>query len=138
MGAFWNKKANQFFWALNVRGLPLASFMKSLFEKVILSKGSCTGCCIFPEWPKDDPHVGVTTLPLQVMMTLNEFARLCKTSEIQEVVEKLLHATLCMACHFNRLRVVRHLLEVHECDPRCSASKEGHFGCIEGVSNTSG
>lgn len=84
------------------------------------------------------PHVGVTTLPLQVMMTLNEFARLCKTSEMQEVVEKLLHATLCMACHFNRLRVVRHLLEVHECDPRCSASKEGHSGCIEGVSNKSG
>ena len=66
--------------------------------------------------PQRFPDVAETL----VMMTLNEFARLCKTSEIQEVVEKLLHATLCMACHFNRFRVVRHLLEVHECDPRCS------------------
>lgn len=35
----------------SVRCLGPQCKMKSLFEKVILSKESCTGCCIFPEWP---------------------------------------------------------------------------------------
>ncbi|CAK9099171.1 unnamed protein product [Durusdinium trenchii] len=55
-----------------------------------------------------------------VMMTLNEFVRLCKLADRGSVTERLLHSTLCMACHFNRINVARHLLEVHQCDPRCS------------------
>ena len=52
-------------------------------------------------------------------MTLNEFVRLCKLADRGSVTERLLHSTLCMACHFNRINVARHLLEVHQCDPRC-------------------
>eukprot|EP00435_Cladocopium_sp_Y103_P046203 s1012_g13.t1 len=46
-----------------------------------------------------------TTVPQRfpdVMMTLNEFSRLCKKADATGIMEKLLHATLCMACHFNR------------------------------------
>ncbi|CAE8686649.1 unnamed protein product [Polarella glacialis] len=50
---------------------------------------------------------------------INEFARLCKAGDADRVAYRILHTTLCVACRFNRQKVVRHLLESGLCDPCC-------------------
>lgn len=54
-----------------------------------------------------------------VIHVVDEFLRLCKAVQRERVAYRLLHATLCVACRFDRREVVRHLLESGLCDPRC-------------------
>eukprot|EP00927_Polykrikos_kofoidii_P040049 TRINITY_DN34301_c0_g1_i1.p1 TRINITY_DN34301_c0_g1~~TRINITY_DN34301_c0_g1_i1.p1 ORF type:complete len:755 (+),score=81.79 TRINITY_DN34301_c0_g1_i1:72-2336(+) len=51
--------------------------------------------------------------------TVDEFLRLCKAAQRERVAYRLLHATLCVACRFDRREVVHHLLSSGFCDPRC-------------------
>lgn len=65
---------------------------------------------------------------------IDEFVRLCKVYEhmkasggqaeqeanrVEMAVLRISHATLCVACRFNRIQVVKHLLESGLCDPLC-------------------
>jgi len=54
-----------------------------------------------------------------VSRVIDEFVRLCKASGAERVAYRISHATLCVACRFNRLKVVKHLLDSGLCDPRC-------------------
>jgi len=56
-----------------------------------------------------------------VCRVVDEFVRLCKATGAERVVtaSRISHATLCVACRFNRLQVVKHLLDSGLCDPRC-------------------
>mmetsp|Transcript_105962 Transcript_105962/g.203847 ORF Transcript_105962/g.203847 Transcript_105962/m.203847 type:complete len:791 (-) Transcript_105962:52-2424(-) len=54
-----------------------------------------------------------------VSRVVDEFHRLCKASGMERVAFRITHATLCIACRFNRLIVVKHLLQSGLCDPRC-------------------
>merc|ERR1711972_1230787 len=54
-----------------------------------------------------------------VSRIIDEFVRLCKVGNAERVAYRILHTTLCVACRFNRMKVVRHLLEAGLCDPRC-------------------
>lgn len=54
-----------------------------------------------------------------VLLSIDEFTRLCQAGKSAEVIPRILHATLGMACRLNRQSVVRHLLETGLCDPRC-------------------
>mmetsp|Transcript_34478 Transcript_34478/g.62481 ORF Transcript_34478/g.62481 Transcript_34478/m.62481 type:complete len:731 (-) Transcript_34478:65-2257(-) len=68
-----------------------------------------------PTMPLRFPDVSQTL----VCQTVNEFAKLCKAGDADRVAYRILHTTLCIACRFNRMKVVRHLLESGLCDPRC-------------------
>mmetsp|Transcript_20695 Transcript_20695/g.46859 ORF Transcript_20695/g.46859 Transcript_20695/m.46859 type:complete len:324 (+) Transcript_20695:2-973(+) len=65
--------------------------------------------------PQRFPDVAQTL----VNMAINEFVRLC-TPSAAESVRRILHSTLCLACHLNRAQIVRHLLETGLCDPCCT------------------
>lgn len=54
-----------------------------------------------------------------VCAVIDEFVRLCKVSGNERVAYRISHATLCVACRFNRLQVVKHLLDSGLCDCRC-------------------
>jgi hypothetical protein len=69
-----------------------------------------------------------------ICRVIDEFVRLCKVyehtkasgeqaareaSRVEMAVLRISHATLCVACRFNRLQAVNHLLESGLCDPRC-------------------
>jgi len=76
---------------------------------------------------EDRTEASPPTMPLRfsdvsqtlVCQTVNEFAKLCKAGDADRVAYRILHTTLCIACRFNRMKVVRHLLESGLCDPRC-------------------
>eukprot|EP00931_Biecheleriopsis_adriatica_P047407 TRINITY_DN27330_c0_g1_i7.p1 TRINITY_DN27330_c0_g1~~TRINITY_DN27330_c0_g1_i7.p1 ORF type:complete len:594 (-),score=96.57 TRINITY_DN27330_c0_g1_i7:40-1821(-) len=68
-----------------------------------------------PMLPQRFPDVSETL----VITTINEFAKLCKECGADHTANRILHTTLCVACHFNRMEVVRHLLKTGLCDPRC-------------------
>lgn len=54
-----------------------------------------------------------------VFRVVDEFVRLCKASGTERVAFRISHATLCVACRFNRLQVAKHLLDSGLVDPRC-------------------
>ncbi|CAE7455679.1 ANK2 [Symbiodinium pilosum] len=64
--------------------------------------------------PQRFPDVAAT----MVNMAINEFIRLCRGQAAGDV-ERILHSTLCAACHLNRMQIVQHLLEAGGCNPRC-------------------
>ncbi|CAE7602377.1 Ank3 [Symbiodinium natans] len=68
--------------------------------------------------PQRFPDVAATL----VNMAINEFIRLCRSSA-EQAVDRILHSTLCAACHLNRMQIVQHLLEAGRCDPRCTLLK---------------
>lgn len=83
-----------------------------------------------PSVPQRVPDVSETL----VCRVIDEFVRLCKVyelmkasgaqaaeeaSRVEMVVLRISHATLCVACRFNRLQVAKHLLDSGLCDPRC-------------------
>merc|ERR1712217_543734 len=49
----------------------------------------------------------------------DEFTKLCKAGDAERVAYRILHTTLCLACRFNRFRLVQHMLESGLCDPCC-------------------
>lgn len=82
-----------------------------------------TGCSLLEDRPEASPpvmpqrfHDVSETLVFRVV---DEFVRLCKASGTERVAFRISHATLCVACRFNRLQVAKHLLDSGLCDPRC-------------------
>jgi len=76
---------------------------------------------------EDRPEVSPPTMPSRlpdfsqtlVTQVISEFAQLCEAGDADRVAYRILHTTLCTACRFNKMQVVRHLLETGLCDPRC-------------------
>lgn len=68
-----------------------------------------------PTMPQRFPDVSQTL----VTQIISEFAQLCKAGDADRLASRILHTTLCIACRFNTMQVVRHLLQTGLCDPRC-------------------
>ena len=81
------------------------------------------GSCPFMEHDEDRPLLIPQRFPdvasTLVNMAINEFIRLCRGSA-KESVDRILHSTLCAACHLNRIEIARHLLQAGRCDPCCT------------------
>lgn len=114
--------------ARRVRGIAL---LESLPDR---AAAACTRADVFLELLRTGRSLlegrrdaSVPTMPQRfhdvgealVAHTVDEFVRLCKLGGAEGTAVQVLHTTLCVACRFNRHKVVRHLLESGLCDPRC-------------------
>lgn len=76
---------------------------------------------------EDRPEASPPVLPQRfhdvsetlVSRVIDEFVRLCKANGAERVAYRIAHATLCVACRFNRLKVVKNLLDAGLVDPCC-------------------